>query len=579
MKRFLGSLTGVLIFCFCTGAQAQQTPCPKDSATFNGKLACMLPDLYGSTGAALSSQGKGVFGLPTHLGHFDASIGSTLTPINNDISQQLSLLPVTSPGSGFSLTFDPALKTFVTSTDSLGPILGERADTIGKHRFAVGVSYQFFRFDRIDGVNLSNFPAVFTHAADINAQTPPGTICTPSTATPAQGTGSITSNQSLASFGYPPNSPPTTSPLGDCSFVRDQFKTTNSIKLRVHQVTTYVTFGLTRNLDVSLVIPYVDVLFGVSSDVTIQTGTYYSYHFFRQANDGVSQCPLNNGAEPAMITQAQIGYCYQHHFPDATLSPGSGPASSFAKGIGDITVRLKEKIYQGEGERLGFAAGVDIRFPTGDALNYLGSGAYGVRPFLISSYHGRVAPHGMVSYEANGSSLTGGDVTTGAKGQIPNEFVYDVGVDAYATKRLTGAFDIIGQRVFNTQFLAVTPKAYLAPCINLIPATGSAQMMYYDQNKNNPPASCTVFVQPQNTAPETFKYYNADGSANNGPATVMLPNLSSASGVSTNLTNASMGGKVALMKRLVLSLNVLVRLDNGGLHSKPAPMAGLEYTF
>jgi hypothetical protein len=31
--------------------------------------------------------------------------------------------------------------------------------------------------------------------------------------------------------------------------------------------------------------------------------------------------------------------------------------------------------------------------------------------------------------------------------------------------------------------------------------------------------------------------------------------------------------------KLVLTANVLVRLDNGGLHSKPAPMAGIGYTF
>jgi hypothetical protein len=578
MKRYLGPVVLTLILWCCASASAQSPSGPCPNTGFNGKLACMLPDLYGSTSAALSSQAGGIFGLPAHLGHFDASIASTLTPINNDISQQLSLLPVASPGSGFSLTFDPALKTFVTSTDSLGPILSERADTVGKHRLALGVSYQFFQFDKIDGVNLSNFPATFTHANDINAQTPQGTICSPATnpLAPPPGVGAIAPNQSLASFAYPPGTPPATAQLGDCSFVRDQFRTQNSVKLHVHQVTTYVTFGLTRNLDVSVVIPFVDVLFGVSSQATIATGTYYSYHFFRQSNGG-SQCLLNNGAEPAVLSAAQVGDCYQHSFPDVNLSPGSGPASSSAKGIGDVTVRLKDAVWRGE--RLGIAAGVDIRFPSGDALNYLGSGAYGVKPFVIASYHARVAPHAMVGFEANGTSVTSGDVTTGARGQLPNEFVYDVGVDAYATKRLTGAFDIIGQRIFNTQSLAAIQKPYLAPCFNLIQIGQSAQMMYYDQNKNDPPANCTVFVQPQNTTPQSFKYFNADGSQNTAPTTVNLPDLSSTSGVSTSITNASAGVKIALVKRLVLSLNILVRLDEGGLHSKPAPMAALGYTF
>jgi hypothetical protein len=571
MKRYMGPIVLTLILsCYASASAQSSAPCP--STGFNGKLACMLPDLYGSTTEALSSQGKGIFGLPTHLGHFDASIARTLTPINNDISLQLSLLPLASPGSGFSLTFDPALKTFVTSTDSLGPILSERADTVGKHRLAVGVSYQFFQFDKIDHVGLSNFPAVFTHANDINVQTPQGTICSPATTTPPPGVEAIAPDQSLASFNFAAPS----APRGDCSFIRDRFQTQNSIKLHVHQVTAYATFGLTRNFDVSVVIPFVDVLFGVSSQATIATGTYYSYHFFRLSNGGTA-CPLNGGAQPPTLTAADVGNCYQHNFPDTNLSPGSGPGSGSAKGIGDVTVRLKDVVWRGE--RLGIAAGVDLRFPTGDALNYLGSGAYGVKPFVIASYHARVAPHAMVGFEANGISVTGGDVTTTTKGQLPNEFVYDVGVDAYATKRLTGAFDIIGQRIFNTQSLVVNQDLYLAPCSSLVTIGQPAQMMYHNPSQNNAPATCTVFVD---ASQNSTNYYDGNRSLITNPtvpATGTLPNLDSKAGVSTNITNASAGVKVALVKRLVLSLNILVRLDEGGLHSKPAPMAALGYTF
>jgi hypothetical protein len=33
------------------------------------------------------------------------------------------------------------------------------------------------------------------------------------------------------------------------------------------------------------------------------------------------------------------------------------------------------------------------------------------------------------------------------------------------------------------------------------------------------------------------------------------------------------------VSKLVITANVLVRLDEGGLHSKPAPLIGLGYTF
>jgi hypothetical protein len=191
----------------------------------------------------------------------------------------------------------------------------------------------------------------------------------------------------------------------------------------------------------------------------------------------------------------------------------------------------------------------------------------------------------MVGFEANGTSVTSGDVTTGARGQLPNEFVYDVGVDAYATKRITGIFDIIGQRIFNTQSLAISSTKYLAPCTSLITiGQGVPQMGYYDKNNTNLDPNCTVFVQPQ-PPPQPTNYFNSNGSQISiinpsfAPATVSLSNVSSTSGVSTNITNASAGVKIALVKRLVLSLNILVRLDEGGLHSKPAPLAALGYTF
>jgi hypothetical protein len=575
MKRYLGPVVLTLILCCCASASAQSSavaPCP-DSG-FNGKLACMLPDIYGRSTAQGALSGSGDFGNPRHVGHFDNGLAASLGAINGDISQQLGLLPLASPGSGFSLTFDLALKTFVTSTDSLGPILSERADTVGKHRLAIGVSYQFFQFDKIDGVTLSNIPAVYVHNSEPSTQGPPGITCSPSTTT-------SNPDQNLAAFTFvPANNPqqaPPGSQIGDCSFVRDRFETQNNIKVHLHQITTYLTFGVTRNLDVSVVIPYVDVLFGVSSQANIATGTYYADHIFSKGNDG-NACPLDNLATPASITTAQNVDCFQHNFPDNGLSTGSGPASSSAKGIGDVTVRVKDMIWRGE--RLGIAAGLDVRFPTGDALNYLGSGAYGVKPFVIASYHARVAPHAMVGFQANGSTVTGigGDLigTTGTRGQLPNEFVYDVGADAYATKRLTAAFDIIGQRVFHTESLVVNNDQYLAPCFNLNFTTNP---MYYNQASPNPPASCDVFRQPiAGSGPVQYNYFNIDNSKYVA-STVTRPNLDTNSGVSTNITNASMGVKIALVKRLVLSLNVLVRLDNGGLHSKAAPMAALGYTF
>jgi len=545
MMKYLGPILLLCILSLFSNAYAQ-APCPTSTTSaFNGKLACMLPSLYGAGGFSA----QGAFGNDKHVGHFDASIGQLFSPLNGDISRQVSVLPTASPGSGFSLIFDPALKTFVTTTDSLGPIFGERADTIGRHRIAVGVSYQFFQFDKIDGVNLSSFPAVLTHAPDVADAGPHSVICSSSVAG--------TPDQSLHSYESGTTNTQANIDDGDCSFVRDSIATTNRINLKVHQITTYFGFGLTKNVDISVVIPYEYIRFGVSSSATIIPGTYYADDHYFAAGCGSSSAPT-----PPPFVAA----CFNHSFPDSSIA-GSAPSIRSASGIGDVTARIKGMIWRGE--RAGLAAGVDIRFPSGDALNYLGSGAYGVKPFAIASYHSRVAPHGMIGFEANGSSVTNGDVTTGLKGQIPNELIYDAGVDAYATKWLTGAFDIIGQRVFNAQTVAVTPQKFLAPC-----TTND-----FIANPSIPePASCDVYVvHNSGGAPNTYQDSNTNPVTSN--STVSVATLTSTGGVSYNITSASAGIKIAPLGRLVLMLNVLVRLDNGGLHTKPAPMGGLSYVF
>ena len=61
---------------------------------------------------------------------------------------QLTALPLPSPAAGFTYAFDPATGTFRRTTRSFGPILAERAETIGRGRLSVGFNYQHFRSTR-----------------------------------------------------------------------------------------------------------------------------------------------------------------------------------------------------------------------------------------------------------------------------------------------------------------------------------------------------------------------------------------------------------------------------------------------
>src|SRR5579862_4646613 len=133
-----------------------QTSAPENP----GKLALVLPYIYGPDGLTLAN--------PTHLAHFDASFQQSFLPFNSAIGSQLTTLPIPSPASGFTYSFDKSAGVYTRSADSFGPILAERAETIGKDKFFFGFAYQRFHFDKIDGLDLHSIPVVFQHQPAAN---------------------------------------------------------------------------------------------------------------------------------------------------------------------------------------------------------------------------------------------------------------------------------------------------------------------------------------------------------------------------------------------------------------------------
>jgi hypothetical protein len=562
-------LIALAVFLFVGGPAFAQGPCSSQSS----KLACVIPQEYGVSGTGgnqtfnfgeiLYLAPNPVSGKNFHPSHFVSEFGTQLGPLTSAIGRQANLLPLASPSSGVLLTYDPSLKTFAVITDSsLGPILGERGETVGRHKLFVGFSAQFFDFDKIDGVNLRTIPAVLTHTDDGADNS------TPNSTPPVFNTCSIANGKDLHG----------------CAFVRDAFYSQNSIDLKINQYTGYITFGLSSHVDVSMVIPFERVrmsLYTQSSIVLGSDGSFtplggpacaitdpsynscspdslilnqrvtgtngapYFFHLFQDCQD----------TSPAAGAAGLAPNCLHHSFPDPSWTGSGSSAVNSSSGIGDIVARVKWNALSGE--RLKFASGVDVRFPTGDALNYLGSGAYGVKPFAILSYRARVSPHAMVGYEWNSNSILSSRINevppsfpggqpqasigllTGKKGYMPSEFLYTAGVDAWITKWLTGSFDVVGARILRGGTEAVTSQSFPAPC------------------------SAGCLTEPS-------------------PSTVSSSSLAPNNDASYSVTNASMGVKIRpipKVSKLVLTANVLVRLDSGGLHSKPAPLVGLGYTF
>jgi hypothetical protein len=71
--------------------------------------------------------------------------------LNSTIASQLQTFPIPSSSGGFTWTFDPTLGTFNRGTASFGPSFAERAETSGRGRWNVGMSYVRASYDRFEG--------------------------------------------------------------------------------------------------------------------------------------------------------------------------------------------------------------------------------------------------------------------------------------------------------------------------------------------------------------------------------------------------------------------------------------------
>jgi hypothetical protein len=433
-KTVLLALLGVVCLPLATSAQTTKI-----------KLGLLIPNLYGPGGLKVDSEAR----LPdgsTHSAHFNSSFESEFSQFNVALATQLLTVPFPSPASGYTYRFDESLGVFTRSTQSFGPILTDRAETIGKGKFTFGFAFQRFRFDSVEGIPLDSVPAVFTHD---DAQLGGGRS--------------------------------------------DIVVTQNDIRADVNRFVAFFTYGLAGGLDVSLALPIVDASLSVTSDARVArvgTGSNLAVHFFRDAQGG---------------------------FGDTRRFEASGSAS----GIGDVILRLKGTPPRNGPTSLAFMT--DVRFPTGDEQDLLGSGAWGVRPALVLSWGlGHFSPHLNLGYQWNGKSLLAGDITTNRKEDLPNQFFFAGGLDVGVTKHLTLALDVLGQRVVDAPRLV--KQTFTA-------ANG-----------------------------QTFDQVGFERG-------------------SFNVTDASVGVKVSAGGSLLLDVNLLFKLDSAGLRAKFSPLVALEYSF
>ncbi len=206
-------------------------------------LATIFTDLFGPRGLVVDSLAT-LPGEQPHSAHFNSDFQFNFTQFGTALVSQLVSVPLPSPAGGFTFQFDPSLGVFRRTTESFGPILADRADTIGARHFSLGFAYQRYAYDSVEGVDLGSIPAVFTHD---NAALRGGR--------------------------------------------EDVVVTKNAIGATVNQSTMFVTLGVTDSLDLSLAVPVVSTSLSVVSEATIhRLGTTNPLtHFFRQSDGEVGE--------------------------------------------------------------------------------------------------------------------------------------------------------------------------------------------------------------------------------------------------------------------------------------------------
>jgi hypothetical protein len=491
--RFLSTLVVSLAFTFAGSSTAfAQTVVDATTVVIGQCLghekepACVLPSVYGPNGLTLN---------PTipHFAHFLGDAQKILNQsLSTSIATQLATLPISSPASGFTYRYDSASSAFVRTTDSFGPIYAERSELIGRGKFSFGASYQRFRFGSLDGIDLQSVPAVFEHVE------------------PATGV--------------------TLQP-----YHADVISTTDNIGLHLDQTMFYGTVGLTNRFDVSVSVPIVSVRMSVGSNANIIRvgGDCYTPNGPLTGTQGT--CPAGQLQDP-------------HSFSDGTLSHTFNNSGS-ATGIGDITLRFKSTLMQSDKIRV--AAALDLRTPTGDERKYLGAGAMGIKPFVAITWPKRFSPHVNVGYQWNGQSILAGDVTGAVIGEnssgqvtitngdpikdnLPSQLFYTVGLDGGITKKLTIAFDYLGQTLFSAPRVTastLTTETIAGSTGTACPAKGG----------------CT------------------------------LPTISGVK-ESFTLNNGAIGLKYNLFGNLLLIGDILFRMDSHGLRQDITPLIALSYS-
>jgi len=432
-----------------------------------------------------------------HEPHFliGESLARAPRQMNVVLGAQVLSFPLSSSSGGFSYATDPSTGEVTPASTTFGPAFAERALTLGKGKFNLGLSFQSTAYDSFEGVALDSGGMSFIREHS---------NCCP--ATPAGLTVVTDFNP---------------------EFERDLLQTNLSLEVDSRATAVFANFGVSDRFDIGVAIPFVTVDLAARVDARVlRTGS------------GIAPYPI-------------------HSFDASGSDRATFTDSGSSSGLGDVLVRAKYNFTRTATSAL--AAALDLRLPTGDKDQLLGTGATQAHAFFIfSGEYGIFSPHVNIGYTvSNGESsaaATALDVneqahrldtinpTLGINAlteldfdlSVPDEFNYTFGFAVAAGPRVTLGFDVRGRTLRDVPRFEIRDNVYVNRAPGALPSAAFTS---------------------------TDEFSLSDD----------LGNLNLALGI--------VGAKINIAKTLLLNVSVLFPLTDNGLKPKPTPVIGFDYVF
>ena len=325
--------------------------------------------------------------------------GAVLDFLTRWVGVSPGYFPVGSTSGGLSFNFEGGLP--IAAAVSAGPIYSERGHTLGRGRTVVGATYTSTRFTTSRGEPIKDLRLAFTHT-------------------------NIDSDQCDAEEGRD------CAPLGVPLSENDVLEVLLTLDLDVNVASLFVTYGLLDRVDLGLIVPVVHTSLAAHSVAqllpfgTLPTG---ATHFL----GGTPQAPV--------LSTTQV-------------------VDGSATGIGDLAGRMKVNLLARN--RAAVAVLADVRAPTGDESDFLGTGEWAFRGFgILSVEFGNFSPHINAGYVWRGENAANGVANDAA--------LVTVGFDQVFTPWATFSADVISElQVGRSVFQVPAPITFTEPFVRSV---------------------------------------------------------------------------------------------------------------